>query len=421
MIDILRAHTFDFVWMDHAKLAHQVQSVLAKIELCRTRALGGRVYRCPSCDLQLPLYNSCRDRHCPLCKGGRGGAWLDKTMELLMPGVNYFQVVFTLPSQLADFSQGNRRSIFGLLMRTAWQALNKVLRRRFGVQPAANMVLHTWNQKLEIHPHVHALVPGSFPSLDGSRWVTPQHPQHRNRRKPYLCDVFELGQQFRDEFLAGLQRFYDRGELKFRLECEGEPESFNAWMEQLRGIDWNVYIEGPPNRKSEPAQVAKYLARYMTGGPISDARIISHAEDEVWFWVRRRKENGSKTQNKQMQPYRLSGRQFVRNWSQHILPAGFTKVRCYGGYHNTRRRSYLAQCRELLGIATAEAEPPAPELSASSTESPPCPRCERPMIVVEEIPRRSWGKILGGGDRPDWYYGFLGGNRDIYKWYRDDL
>ena len=171
MIDILRDQTFNYVWKHHTRLAHQVQSVLAKLELCRTKALGGHKYRCPNCEFELPVYNSCRDRHCPLCSGGGRAKWLEKIKSLILPGVNYFQLVFTMPDKLSSFSLGNRKAMYDLLLKSAWQALDELLREKFGVAPAAALVLHTWNQELDVHTHAHALVPGSFPSLDGQRWM----------------------------------------------------------------------------------------------------------------------------------------------------------------------------------------------------------------------------------------------------------
>ena len=115
MIDVLREHTFDFV-MRHARQAvPQVQSVLAKIGLCRTSALGGHTYACPSCRHRCQVYNSCIDRHCPQCGGAKRADWLDKTAALLLPGVDYFQVVFTLPDVLSSLALGNRREMFQLL------------------------------------------------------------------------------------------------------------------------------------------------------------------------------------------------------------------------------------------------------------------------------------------------------------------
>ncbi len=409
------------MYMYQHKAVPQVQSVLAKIELCRTQALGGHKYHCPGCDFELPVYNSCRDRHCPLCRGGRRADWLDKTLELLLPGVNYFQIVFTLPSSLASFALGNRRSMFGLLMRAAWQGLDELLRETCGVAPAATMVLHTWNQILGFHPHVHALVPGSFPSLDGRQWITPKHPKHKRRRKPYLCDNFELSARFREKLIAGLRRLQRRGELKFESEEDAEPAAFEAWLTELEQVDWNVYIQGPPNQQSDPSQVAKYLARYMTGGPISDSRLISYDGDEVWFRVRSRKKKQRK--KKHTYPFRLNGRQFVNHWAQHILPKGFTKCRNYGGYHNTKRADYLQLCRGLLRLGAAEATLPS-QLPPSEDDPPTvaerkCPRCEAAMIQLSETARESWGKILDGPHRPDWYHAFGLWDREAIHWYRD--
>lgn len=121
----------------------QVQSVLAKLSLCRTAALGGRKLRCESCDYACIVYNSCRDRHCPQCRGAKRAAWVDKTAELLLPQGNYFQVVFTLPQTLSALALGNRRVLYDLLFKTAWRALRETLEEQFGFQPAAVMVLHT--------------------------------------------------------------------------------------------------------------------------------------------------------------------------------------------------------------------------------------------------------------------------------------
>ena len=413
----MRAHTFDMVYMYDCRLAHQVKSVLAKVELCRTKALGGHVYRCSSCRYELPVYNSCRDRHCPQCSGGQRAKWLDKLSELFLPQIDYFQIVFTLPSQLTSFALGNRRELFDLLLRAAWQGLDAVLRETLGVAPAATLVLHTWNQELDVHPHVHALVPGSFPTLDGKRWITPKHPQHKRRRQAYLCSVVDLGGAFRKKFLIGLRRLYKQGQLKFEHEPQAEPAAFAAWLAELEAIDWNVYIQGPPRKGADPTQVAKYLARYMTGGPISDSRIISHDGQEVWFQAR------SRDKRNESRPFRLGGRQFVLRWSQHILPKGFTKCRSYGGYHNTKRAEYLALCHQLLPVKAADEPPPelTPPPEATATEQLPrlCPHCQAEMSCSGQSNRSSWQDVLGGRYRPTWYYGFLPGHAAAMEWYRN--
>jgi hypothetical protein len=404
------------VYKNHARLAHQVQSVLAKLHLCRTKALGGHVYHCANCNFDLPVYNSCRDRHCPQCSGGRRAQWLDRSAALLLPRVKYFQIVFTLPSQLTSFSLGNRKTMFDLLLRAAWQALDQLLRQTLGVVPAASLVLHTWNQELDVHPHVHALVPGGFPSLDGQRWITAKHPRHARRRKAYLCDNSQLSALFREKFVSGMEKLFKQGELKFPCEAAAEPAAFKAWLKQASEIDWNVYIQGPPSQDSDPEQVAKYLARYMTGGPISDARIIEHQQGNVTFWAR------SRDKKNQSRPFTLTGTNFVQRWSQHILPKGFIKSRTYGGYHNTKRAQYMALCGRLLPKPPEKqnpAEVPSPQEDSLTQTPTKCPRCTNDMSHQGDATRIGWQTALQGPYRPDWYHAFLGGHGKAFHWYRN--
>lgn len=123
----------------------QIKSVLSKILLCRTAVLKGHVYKCTGCDSKINVYNSCGDRHCPQCGGGRRADWMDKSAEVIVPGVPYFQVVFTLSHslELSALILGNRSELYSLLFQSAWRALNGELRRTAKYQPAALMVLHT--------------------------------------------------------------------------------------------------------------------------------------------------------------------------------------------------------------------------------------------------------------------------------------
>jgi hypothetical protein len=105
-----------------SRVSQQVKSVLAKILLCRTPTLRGRIYECRECHSRCNVYNSCTDRHCPLCRGVRRATWLDKPRALLLPGVVYFQVVFTLPDKLAPLILGNRKVLYDLLFRSAWRS-----------------------------------------------------------------------------------------------------------------------------------------------------------------------------------------------------------------------------------------------------------------------------------------------------------
>ena len=154
MIDILRRHAAEFVRAERSAAVPQVQSTLAKLSVCRTAALGSRLYGCRECGEVKRVHHSCGDRHCPQCRGASRANWVDSAAAWILPGIDYYQVVFTIPSELSSFALGNRREMFNLLFRSAWRSLKTVLESEQHYEAAAAMVLHTWNQKLDAHIHV---------------------------------------------------------------------------------------------------------------------------------------------------------------------------------------------------------------------------------------------------------------------------
>jgi hypothetical protein len=252
---------------------------------------------------------------------------------------------------------------------------------------------------LEHHPHVHALVPGAGPGLDGGTWQVARHPKHRRRQKPYLTDNVALGRAFRDAYLHELRRMFSRGRLKIggSVAFLNDDQQRESWLKQLEAIDWNVFIQGPPRGKSDPEDVVKYLAGYLTGGPIADKRVISADQDEVWFMARPKQSAKKRRGMNVSRPYRLSGRQFMQRWCLHILPKGFTRSRFFGGYHGSKRQGYLAQCRELLPAQPPESSAPPPTaqlLQDQDKPQHPCPHCNGEMTLIHSQPRPSWRQVF---------------------------
>ena len=210
------------------------------------------------------------------------------------------------------------------------------------------VVLHTWNQRLGHHPHVHALVPGSGPSLDGKRWITHRMTKRTRSKpaRPFLVDNKRLSAAFQTQFIRTLRSLYRRGKLTLggTVAELAQPAAWNAFVDSLLVKDWCVFIEPPPTNDSTPDQVLKYLARYMTGGPISDQRLVSCENGIVTFKAR----PGNKSKSKRQIDVKQSGVEFVRNWTIHILPKGFTKSRCYGGYSSCNRTAFIALCQQLM-------------------------------------------------------------------------
>lgn len=391
MAEILQATATRYVATYPGQAAPQVRGVLAKLSLCRTATLGARHYRCQDCQSECLVYNSCGDRHCPTCSGARRADWVEASERLLLDGVHYFQVVFTLPARLSSLALGNRRAIYNLLFQSAWRALSETIRAEQGYDPAALMVLHTWNQKLEAHGHVHAVVPAGGPALEGNRWVsTPAN---------YLVAADVLRSAYRRHFLGGLQRLWQQGHL--RLEGEyarlRNEAHWSEWLDWLRATEWVSYLEPPPCEGSDPATVIKYLGRYLTGGPISDSRIVAADEREVTFLAREGKKPGG--EDRQV-PLKLSTLEFARRWALHVLPAGFTKTRHYGGWSNRRRETYLEQCARLLDAAEAPLSDGAVKFDPSSWESaaddvePRCADCGGPLLLFQQDQRPAWRDLL---------------------------
>jgi hypothetical protein len=342
-----------------------------------------------------------------VCRSKRAD-WLDSTSQLLLPGVTYFQVVFTIPDKLSSLALGNREVMYDLLFHAAWKTLRDVIADEQNFEAAAVMVLHTWNQMLEAHAHLHAMVPGGGPSLSGDRrWIKSRRPNVKQCDGNYLCDSEELKIKFRDNFLAGLKRLQANGKLHLNGDWEflRDKAAFEAWLKPLESTTWVAYIEPPPFENCPPEQVAKYLARYLTGGPISDRRIVSHEDGFVTFLARVGKTTGG---SDEVEPIKLRGAEFVRRWSLHILPKGYTKTRRFGGYWNGRRKKYIAECRELLAENGVECSASAPEPTVSSllppdSSTPCCPKCQSQMRWIGFDHKPSWRIVMQSPHRPHWY------------------
>jgi hypothetical protein len=330
---------------------------------------------------------------------------------LILEGVPYFQVVFTLPEALSRLSLGNRREIYDLLFASSWSALKRTVENEQGYDPSAVMVLHTWDQKLDAHAHVHAVVAGGGPSLTGSHWKWAVRDGDPASRGHYLVEVEELRRRYREAFLGGLKRLRKRGELRLEGDFEylQEEEAWSLFIKDLESVSWVSYIESPPRGTSSATPVLKYLARYLTGGPISDSRIESADASNVTFMAREGKKSGGE---REQVPVTLSTLEFTRRWSLHVLPKGYTKSRRYGGWSNPRRKVYREHCRALLGAMgilpsesedTTPVEPSDADSDSELSSSVLCPECGSEMILLEVQEKPSWREVMSGKSCPAWY------------------
>jgi hypothetical protein len=166
---------------------------------------------------------------------------MDSAAKLLLPGIDYFQVVFTMPGKLSSLALGNRREMFDLLFRSAWRALKQVIEDEQQFEAAASMILHLWNQHLESHIHLHAFVPSGGPSLTTpGEWTTARPPAHLRQDRLWLANADKLRLAFRTEFLKGLRSLHRRGKLKLTGEWGflRQTAAFEVWLKPLEEKPW---------------------------------------------------------------------------------------------------------------------------------------------------------------------------------------
>jgi Transposase zinc-binding domain/Putative transposase len=238
--EVFRQHGDAFLERYGDVLSSEQRRALKDIAVCRTAALGGHVEACDQCGHQRVAYNSCRNRHCPKCQATFAAQWMEAREAELLP-VEYFHVVFTLPSALGPIALQNQREVYGLLFRAAAETLRQIAAdpKHLGAEIGFLAILHTWGQNLQHHPHLHCVVPGGGLASDGSRWIACQ--------PGFFLPVRVLSRVFRGKFLALIRSAFDRGRLSFHgtLASLADPREFQLQLGASAQTEWVVYAKPP--------------------------------------------------------------------------------------------------------------------------------------------------------------------------------
>ena len=379
LADIVRRHGPAYRRAHRLPRAHL--KVLRAIEVCRTAALGGHREECAQCGFERYAYNSCRNRHCPKCQSLVKAQWLEARQAELLP-IPYFHNVFTLPHELNPLilcQQQNQRAVLGLLFQAAAQTLLQFGRNNLAGTIGITMVLHTWDQQLRAHFHVHCLITGGALSADRSVWL----PARTN----FLFPVRALSKVFRGKFLDGLRQLFDEQRLLFpsampNLAALADREAFAQLLSRLRGKPWVVYSKAP---FAGPRKLLDYLGRYTHRVAISNSRLINVDDQQVRFHYRDRAAGDIRKVTS------LPADEFLRRFLLHVLPKGFTRIRHYGLSAGRTKNELLPRCRQLLGAAEPEVLRPKTTaewlLLLLGLDLTRCPRCGHQPLQRSELPR----------------------------------
>ena len=369
--DLVRAAGTAFIERNREWLRWTHLKVLLAIARCRTAALGGHIDECTRCGHRAPIsYNSCRNRHCPKCQTGARERWIQARRRELLP-TPYVHVVFTLPPQLATLALHNKKVIYGLLLRASAETLLEIARnpRHLGAEIGFFSVLHTWNQKLQLHPHVHCVIPAGGLSLDRTRWI--------RSRPRFFLPIHVLRRVFRGKFVAGLKLAFQRGQLHLsgNLVSLAQPKIFASWLRPLFRKDWIVYSKPP---FGGPEYVLHYLGRYTHRVAISNHRLVSFDHSQVTFRWR------DSAHNNEQKLMTLALDEFLRRFLLHLLPKGFVRIRHFGFLASRHRAQLLPLCFAVLDSLPAQTE----TATATAHDMRPnwfCPKCGGPMVIIERL------------------------------------
>jgi len=368
--DVFRAHGAEYD-RTHKIAPHQRQAV-RHILTCRTAALGGHLHRCERCGAEVPVYNSCLDRHCPTCQTVAKEEWLAARRAELLP-VEYFHTVFTLPHRLNALIDANRARLLGEL----FAVVNWVF-QHFAADPQWRLegqlgflaVLHTWTQLLEEHFHLHCVIPGGVWQEGAGRWV--------GCRRGFLFGKRPLCDAFRNRYLKRLAALRRQGKLSFTggATALADPASWDAFIAGLASQRWVAELRPTA---AGPAQALDYLGRYVHRVAIGDHRILALVDGRVRFSYRDRADgNRRKVQE-------LPAAEFIHRFLYHILPEHFVKIRYYGWLAPAHKQATLSAIRTALA---AVAPPPLPEetpaeriLRLTGVDVCRCPRCGQSALV----------------------------------------
>jgi predicted Zn-ribbon and HTH transcriptional regulator len=331
--DIFRLHGKEY--RDNHPLPLTHLKAMHSIEVCRTSWLGGHVEKCDSCGYEHYSYNSCRNRHCPKCQGLTKAQWLEDRKSELLP-VGYFHMVFTLPHELNSLALCNKRMVYDILFKAASQTLLQFGRNNLGGKMGFLCILHTWDQRLLDHLHLHCVVPAGALSFDKNRWISSG--------KNFLFRVQPLSVVFREKFIDHLGTAFEKGDIVFagKVAVLATQQRFSRFIDSLREHQWVVYCKKP---FAGPQQALQYIGRYTHRVAISNNRIINVHEGRVAFAYRDRKLGDvSKSMT-------LKAEEFIRRFLLHVLPDGFMRIRHFGFLANRCKKENIQYIKELTGAS----------------------------------------------------------------------
>ena len=355
--EIVHLYGSDFL-KQHPQKRQEIKTLDA-LAGCRTASLGGHKCKCKSCGHEKYFYNSCRNRHCPKCQAVNRERWIMQREAELLP-VAYYHIVFTLPHELNETAKQYPKQAYNALFNAGWDTINTLSqdKRYMGAKTGMVAILHTWGQKLWLHPHLHCIVPGGGITGEG-KWKNARH------RGKYLFPQKAMSKMYRAKFVA-------------ELRASGVVITQDAGK-AIFSKDWVVYAKRP---FAGPEAVVEYLGRYTHKIAISNHRLISIVGNEIHFTYKDYRKEAQKLQTK------LPAVEFLRRFCRHILPKGFVRMRHYGILASKNKAKELNIAKMDLGLSPwkrLSIDWKTIVLEKFKADVTKCPKCRTGIMELTEV------------------------------------
>lgn len=258
-------------------------------------------------------------------------------------------VTFTLPQELRScFFGPHAKEFYDLFFAAVATAMSEKLATAKGFKAVISgfiLVLHTWGQQMQYHPHLHVLVPGAGINAKGK--------VVRVKQDNYLVHLPLLKAAFLEHFRS-------------QLDAKGWQVDPSVWTK-----DWGVHIKEAGNGSN----AIRYLGAYVARSVISDRRIVSFDNKTVTFLWKDRDANC-------FRPKTVPGTHFVKDYLRHVLPRGLRSIRYYGYMHPAAIRN-----RERVRMFTGSPILFGPRPKPLPVGIPICPSCKQDMVCIARLPR----------------------------------
>ena len=315
-------------YTNNHNLSNEQWKVFNAIRNCGTKNLGYHICTCEECGEEYFGFNSCRNRHCPMCQSYAREKWIQNESSYLL-NCRYFHIVTTVPYELNEIFLYNQKICYDILFKATSESILQLSEdpKWLGAKVGITSILHTWGQTMEFHPHIHSIVTGG--GLKNNQWVSCD--------KDYLFKVQVLGSLFKGKFLAYLKHYHS--DLILNNDNLKDIKSFNKFLEPLYNKTWITYIE-PPKGKTE--NVIEYVGRYSFRVAISNDRIKNIENGFITFEYKDYKDDSK------IKEMTITAEEFIRRFLLHVLPKNFTKIKHYGLLTNRNKKNNIRFCKLLI-------------------------------------------------------------------------